>query len=126
MLQFHEAIKQRIWVVIVGLSGWGKSTIWKVLPKAYEKLGIIMSVHVMNAKSMLRQQLFGEMNHDTREFRDGVLTMSARKVVKESSETQCWIICDVDIDPEWIESLNSVIDDNHLLTLPNGEKISCR
>jgi len=64
------------------------------------------------------------MDHDTREFKDGVLTASARQVVKEPLDTRCWIICDGDIDPEWVESLNSVLDDNHLLTLPNGERIS--
>jgi len=59
------------------------------------------------------------MNNDTREFTEGVLTASAREVVK-NTQILNWIICDGDIDPEWIESLNSVLDDNHLLTLPTG------
>lgn len=78
----------------------------------------------MNPKSMPRSQLLGFMNNDTREFSEGVLTASARLVVKEPAEVLNWIICDGDIDPEWIESLNSVLDDNHLLTLPTGERIS--
>lgn len=111
-------------VVIVGPSGCGKTTIWRILKLAYEKMSQNIVTHIMNPKSMPRNQLLGLMNHDTREFNDGVLTASARAVVKEPQETLCWIVCDGDIDPEWVESLNSVLDDNHLLTLPNGERIS--
>jgi dynein heavy chain 2 len=78
----------------------------------------------MNPKSMPRERLLGHMDLDTREWADGVLTDAARQVVREAPDVHCWIICDGDVDPEWIESLNSVLDDNHLLTLPNGERIS--
>lgn len=110
--------------ILVGPSGCGKTTIWRVLKLAFEKLNKSIVTHVMNPKSMPRQQLLGLMNNDTREFQDGVLTASARLVVKEPLETNCWIVNDGDIDPEWVESLNSVLDDNHLLTLPNGERIN--
>lgn len=111
-------------VAIVGPSGCGKTTMWKVLKMAFEKMNRQIVTHIMNPKSMPREQLLGQMNHDTREFQDGVLTASARQVVKEPDGTTCWIVIDGDIDPEWIESLNSVLDDNHLLTLPNGERIA--
>jgi dynein heavy chain 2 len=62
------------------------------------------------------------MDVDTREWFDGVLTASARQVMKENLDTQSWVMCDGDIDPEWVESLNSVLDDNHLLTMPNGTR----
>lgn len=124
ILQFYEATKQRMGVVLVGPSGCGKTAIWKVLKKAYEKMGKTVKTHIINPKSMPRSQLLGNMNNDTREFTEGVLTASAREVVKEPDEVLNWIICDGDIDPEWIESLNSVLDDNHLLTLPTGERIS--
>ena len=70
-----------------------------------------------------REQLLGHMDMDTREWFDGVLTASARKVVREPPEVRSWVICDGDIDPEWVESLNSVLDDNRLLTMPSGERI---
>lgn len=123
-LQFYEAVRQRMGVVLVGPSGCSKTTIWRVLRIALKKLGQEVKVHILNPKSVSRTELLGLMNNETREFQDGILTSLARKVVKEPNEIMSWIICDGDVDPEWIESLNSVLDDNHLLTLPNGERIS--
>eukprot|EP01035_Chromulina_nebulosa_P017589 gene17589-23159_t len=124
MIQLKESLDQRIGCVIVGPSGCGKSSLWRVLKAALIKCGKPVVTYVMNPKSMPRERLLGHMDIDTREWSDGVLTDAARKVVKEPTSVSCWIICDGDVDPEWIESLNSVLDDNRLLTLPNGERIS--
>ncbi|KAJ1640034.1 dynein heavy chain and region D6 of dynein motor-domain-containing protein [Pavlovales sp. CCMP2436] len=123
MLQFYEATQQRMGVVIVGPSGSGKTVICQVLRQALQSLGRRIPTYTMNPKAMPREQLLGKMDHDTREWADGVLTASSRKVVKEDADVRSWIMCDGDIDPEWIESLNSVLDDNHLLTMPSGERI---
>ncbi|KAI2656493.1 Cytoplasmic dynein 2 heavy chain 1 [Labeo rohita] len=116
-------LRQRMGVVVVGPSGAGKSTLWRMLRAALGKMSRVVKQYTMNPKAMPRQQLLGHIDMDTREWSDGVLTSSARQVVREPQEVSSWIICDGDIDPEWIESLNSVLDDNRLLTMPSGERI---
>ncbi|KAK7489861.1 hypothetical protein BaRGS_00018883, partial [Batillaria attramentaria] len=122
-LELYEQLRQRMGVVVVGPSGSGKTTLWRVLRQAMMKTGKQVKQYVMNPKAMPRTQLLGQIDMDTREWTDGVLTYSARQVVREPIEVQSWIVCDGDIDPEWIESLNSVLDDNRLLTMPSGERI---
>lgn len=94
-----------------------------------------VDVYSFNPKALTKSRLFGMLDLDTREWTDGVLTHASRKAVADSSK-MAWIICDGDVDPEWIEALNrfdtikqqirthyifSVLDDNKLLTLPNGD-----
>uniref|UniRef100_A0A7M5UV62 Cytoplasmic dynein 2 heavy chain 1 n=1 Tax=Clytia hemisphaerica TaxID=252671 RepID=A0A7M5UV62_9CNID len=122
-LELYEQMRQRMGVVVVGPSGSGKTCLWKVLMAAMAKIGQTVIKYTMNPKAMPRTQLLGHIDMDTREWSDGVLTNAARQVVREPLEVQSWIICDGDIDPEWIESLNSVLDDNRLLTMPSGERI---
>ncbi|KAG1684369.1 Cytoplasmic dynein 2 heavy chain 1 [Nymphon striatum] len=123
VLELYEQLQQRMGVVIVGPSGSGKTTLWKVLRQSLAKLHQEIKLYTVNPKAMPRTQLLGHIDIDTREWVDGVLTKSSRQVIKESLDVTSWIICDGDIDPEWIESLNSVLDDNHLLTMPSGERI---
>lgn len=67
------------------------------------------------------------MDPNTREWTDGLFTHILRKIidnVRGELNKRQWIIFDGDVDPEWVENLNSVLDDNKLLTLPNGERLN--
>lgn len=68
------------------------------------------------------------MNPKTKEWKDGVLSVIMRDMNKNNgpykpSQFYKWIILDGDVDPEWIESLNTVMDDNKVLTLVSQERI---
>ena len=41
-----------------------------------------------------------------------------------TSDGPKWILLDCDIDPMWIESLNTVMDDNKVLTQASNEGIA--
>jgi dynein heavy chain 1 len=109
--------------MMVGPSGSGKSTAWRVLLKALERYeGVEGVAHIIDPKAM-----YGSLDPNTREWTDGLFTHILRKIidnVREELSKRQWIIFDGDVDPEWVENLNSVLDDNKLLTLPNGERLN--
>ncbi|KRX75214.1 Cytoplasmic dynein 2 heavy chain 1 [Trichinella sp. T6] len=121
VFDLYEQLQQRMGVIIVGPSGSGKTTIWTVLKEALIKMGKQINTYTFNPKAMLKHRLLGYIDPDTREWCDGLLTHLCRKCVSEN--VWSWIVCDGEIDPEWIESMNSVFDDNKLLTMASGERI---
>ncbi|XP_015793625.1 cytoplasmic dynein 2 heavy chain 1-like [Tetranychus urticae] len=119
-----EQLNSRLGVVILGPSGVGKSAIWRVLMIYKRKAESINVVPVViNPKSMTRVQLLGYIDEETREWQDGVLTKLTRTIARDEGPYRFWLIFDGEIDPDWVEALNSVLDDNHVLTLPSGERI---
>ncbi|KAI6221986.1 Dynein heavy chain, cytoplasmic [Aphelenchoides besseyi] len=128
VLQLYQITNLNHGLMLVGSSGCGKTTAWKVLLKALENLEQKEGVaHVIDAKAMSKDSLYGVLDPNTREWTDGLFTHIIRKVidnVRGEADKRQWIIFDGDVDPEWVENLNSVLDDNKLLTLPNGERLS--
>eukprot|EP00112_Aurelia_sp_Birch-Aquarium-sp1_P013631 Seg2899.3 transcript_id=Seg2899.3/GoldUCD/mRNA.D3Y31 product="Dynein heavy chain cytoplasmic" protein_id=Seg2899.3/GoldUCD/D3Y31 len=128
ILQLYQISCIHHGLMMVGPSGSGKSSAWRVLLKALERLEGVEGVsHVINPKAISKEALYGVLDPNTREWTDGLFTHVLRKIIDnvrgELGKRQ-WIIFDGDVDPEWVENLNSVLDDSKLFTLPNGERLS--
>ncbi|KAF6766456.1 dynein [Ephemerocybe angulata] len=128
ILQLYQIQKIQHGLMMVGPSGTGKTNAWQVLLAALERLDGTEGVsYVIDPKAMHKDALYGTLDPTTREWNDGLFTHILRKIVDDvrgESGKRHWIIFDGDVDPEWVENLNSVLDDNKLLTLPNGERLN--
>ena len=83
-----------------------------------------VQVHVINPLALSNNELYGSFDEGTHEWQDGVLARIMRTVCKDDSPDQKWILFDGPVDTLWIESMNTLLDDNKLLTLLSGERIS--
>lgn len=123
-----EIIEVRHSIFIIGTTGNAKTKVWKILARAEKRLGRDCIYEIIDPKAVSSDELFGFMNPKTKEWKDGVLSTIMRNMnrcnppFKETHENK-WIVLDGDIDPEWIESCNTVMDDNKVLTLVSQERI---
>ncbi|OXB70414.1 UNVERIFIED_CONTAM: hypothetical protein H355_012305 [Colinus virginianus] len=73
---------------------------------------------------VLMRDVFPEADiGNTMEWTDGILAALMRSVCQDAKATLKWIVLDGPVDTLWIESMNSVLDDNKTLTLVNGDRI---
>merc|ERR1712054_452902 len=115
--------------MLLGAAGTGKTTVWKTLAACHNR-GQPKPVTVfdtVNPKSVTSDELYGYMTL-SKEWRDGCLSIIMRNMCKEwapytASQTGKWVVLDGDIDAVWIESMNTVMDDNKVLTLVSNERI---
>jgi dynein heavy chain len=124
VVQLYETMMTRHTTMVVGPTGGSKSVVIDTLAKAQTKLGLFTKLYVMNPKAVSVAELYGVLDPTTRDWTDGLLSNIFREVNKPTDKKERkYILFDGDVDAVWVENMNSVMDDNRLLTLPNGERI---
>jgi len=123
VVQLSELLEIRHCVFVMGPPGAGKSSVWKTLAKAQDKSGKKTTVADLNPKVTSTDELYGVVLAATREWKDGLMSKTMRSLGSVPDSNPKWIILDGDLDANWIESMNSVMDDNKLLTLASNERI---
>ncbi|KOC63714.1 Dynein beta chain, ciliary [Habropoda laboriosa] len=124
VVQLEELLEVRHSVFIVGTAGSGKTQVWKTLFRTYQNMKRKPVYNDLNPKAVTNDELFGIINPATREWKDGLFSVIMREQANLGGENPKWIVLDGDIDPMWIESLNTVMDDNKVLTLASNERIA--
>uniref|UniRef100_A0A8B9NN00 Dynein axonemal heavy chain 17 n=1 Tax=Accipiter nisus TaxID=211598 RepID=A0A8B9NN00_9AVES len=123
VVQLEELLQVRHSVFVIGNAGCGKSQVLRSLNKTYQKMKRKPVTVDLDPKAVTCDELFGVIHPSTREWKDGLFSSTMRDLANITHKGPKWIILDGDIDPMWIESLNTVMDDNKVLTLASNERI---
>lgn len=129
VIQYQEILDVRHSIMLLGPAGCGKTTVWQTLADCHNYMESKAKTvyETVNPKSVTSDELYGFMTL-SRDWKDGVLSILMRNMSKNCppytvNQTGKWVVLDGDIDAVWIESMNTVMDDNKVLTLVSNERI---
>jgi dynein heavy chain len=132
VVQVYEMSLVRHSLMLVGPSGTGKSRIVETLHRTLEgctasdaEPPMVGQTHKevrMNPKAITAPQMFGCMDVVANEWTEGIFASLWRKANKDRKHFT-WIVLDGPVDAIWIENMNTVMDDNRILTLANNDRI---
>lgn len=123
VVELGELLVIRHCVFTMGPPGAGKSSTWKILRDSFTADGNKCTTVELNPKVVSTNELYGVCDPKTRDWKDGLMSNKMRMLSEEPDTNKKWIILDGDLDANWIESMNSVMDDNRILTLASNERI---
>ena len=110
---------------MVGKAGCGKTTIYNILTQALSDLSDNNPKYIitrMNPKSIKGTEMYGTLNA-VGEWEEGIFSNIWKRLNAKNNKNVNWLQCDGPVDAIWIENLNTVLDDNKILTLANAERI---
>ncbi|KAL0238490.1 hypothetical protein GEMRC1_012963 [Eukaryota sp. GEM-RC1] len=116
--QLHQIIPSNHGILIYGDTAVGKSSAIDICAKISNA-----QVFKFDPISIQKSNFIGHRDETTGDWIDGCLSSRLRSIYSNGVHENYWIVLDSDVNPDWVESLNSLLDDNKILSLPTGERI---
>eukprot|EP00931_Biecheleriopsis_adriatica_P081368 TRINITY_DN5469_c0_g1_i1.p1 TRINITY_DN5469_c0_g1~~TRINITY_DN5469_c0_g1_i1.p1 ORF type:complete len:4656 (-),score=1282.68 TRINITY_DN5469_c0_g1_i1:88-14055(-) len=126
VIQLYETSLVRHGFMLVGPTLCGKSRIMQLLTTSMTEdpeKPVPHRLVVMNPKAITDAQMYGVKDVASDEWTPGVFASIWQQRNNRALKYNTWIVCDGPIDAIWIENLNTVLDDNKILTLANNDRI---